>query len=86
MQLHVATTTEARKRALGIFALIGLTALISYLVITQQQAQERADRLDRALEDAEARLMAKLYSIRAQYPRQAFMDSARVSCSSPWMP
>jgi hypothetical protein len=74
------------KRALGIFGVIGLTALISYLVIARQQAQERAERLDRALPDAEARLKQGLSSIRAQYPRQAFIDLVRVSRSSPWMP
>jgi len=46
-------TQEAMKRALGIFGGIGLTALISYLHIVRQQAQERAHRLDRTLQDAE---------------------------------
>jgi hypothetical protein len=62
------------KRALGIFGVIGLTALISYLVIARQQAQERADRLDRALQDAEARLIQLEAEIEAAKQRLAELE------------
>jgi hypothetical protein len=45
------------KRALSIIGVIGVTALITYLAITRQMSQERAARLDRALMDAEARVI-----------------------------
>ena len=45
------------KRALNIIGVIGITALIAYLAITRQMSQERATRLDRALMDAEARVI-----------------------------
>jgi hypothetical protein len=45
------------KRALSIIGVIGITALIAYLAITRQMSQERATRLDRALMDAEARVI-----------------------------
>jgi hypothetical protein len=45
------------KRALSIFGIVGVTALTTYLAITRQQAQERAAKLDLALQDAEARVI-----------------------------
>ena len=45
------------KRVLRIIGVIGITALIAFLAITRQMAQERAARLDRALMDAEARMI-----------------------------
>jgi hypothetical protein len=45
------------KRALSIIGVIGVTVLITYLAITRHLSQERAARLDRALMDAEARVI-----------------------------
>src|SRR5438309_2327528 len=43
------------KRALGILGVIALTAGVTWLAARWQVAEERADRLDHALRDAEAR-------------------------------
>jgi hypothetical protein len=45
------------KRALSIIGVIGVIGVITFLAITRQMAQGRAARLDRALMDAEARVI-----------------------------
>jgi len=65
------------KRALSIFGVIGVTALITYLAITRQMAQERAARLDRALMDAEARVIQLEADIEAAKQRLAELTEAR---------
>ena len=64
------------KRALTIFGVVGVTALITYLAITRQQARERADRLDRALMDAEARVIQLEADIEAAKQRLAELTHA----------
>jgi hypothetical protein len=44
------------KRVFAILAAVGLTAVVTFLLVTRHMADARADRLDRALTDAEARL------------------------------
>jgi hypothetical protein len=46
------------KRLCIILGVAGVTAILTYLAVTRQMAQERASRLDRALADAEARVIA----------------------------
>jgi len=65
------------KRALGIFGVIGVTALITYLAITRQMEQERAARLDRALLDAEARVIQLEADIDAAKQRLTELKQAR---------
>ena len=59
------------KQALSIMGVIGLTALIAFLAITRQLAQERAARLDRALMEAEARVIQLEADIDAAKQRSA---------------
>jgi YceI-like domain len=59
------------KRALSIIGVIGVTVLITYLAITRYLSQERAARLDRALMDAEARVIQLEADIEAAKQRPA---------------
>ena len=59
------------KRVLSIIGVIGITALIAYLAITRHLSQERAARLDRALMDAEARVIQLEADIEAAKQRSA---------------
>ncbi len=65
------------KRALSIFGVIGVTALITYLGITRHLAQERAANLDRALMDAEARVIQLEADIEAAKQRLAELVQAQ---------
>jgi hypothetical protein len=65
------------KRALSIIGVIGVTAAITYLAITRQMAQERASRLDRALMDAEARVIQLEADIEAAKQRLTELTEAR---------
>ena len=59
------------KRALSIIGVIGVTVLITYLAITRHLSQARAARLDRALMDAEARVIQLEADIEAAKQRPA---------------
>jgi len=74
------------KRALSIFGVVGVTALITYLAITRQQAQERADRLDQALMDAEARVIQLEADIEAAKQRLVEFTQARQASRPPASP
>jgi type II secretory pathway pseudopilin PulG len=74
------------KRALSIFGVIGVTALITYLAITRQMAQERAARLDRALMDAEARVIQLEADIDAAKQRLTELTEARQRVRPPAPP
>jgi polyisoprenoid-binding protein YceI len=76
----------AMKRTLSILGVIGVTALITYLAITQQLTQERADRLDRALAEAEARVSQLEADIEAANLRLTEMAQARQVSRGPTPP
>lgn len=59
------------KRALKFLVVIGVMGLITYLAVTGHLSQQRADRLDRALMDAEARVMQLEEEIEAAKARLA---------------
>ena len=71
------------KRALTILGLIGVSTLITYLAVTGQMAQERAARLDRALMDAEARVVQLEADIEAAQQRLAELTQAGRPSRSP---
>ena len=74
------------KRALSIIGVIGVTALITYLAITRQIAQERASRLDRALMDAEARVIQLEADIDAAKHQLTELTQARQASRPPAPP
>ena len=74
------------KRALSIIGVIGVTALITYLAITRQMSQERAARLDRALLDAEARVIQLEADIDAAKQRLTELQQARQDSRPPAPP
>lgn len=59
------------KRALSILGVVAVTALIVYLAVTRHLAQQRADKLDKALMDAEARVIQLEGDIDAAQQRPA---------------
>jgi hypothetical protein len=61
------------RRALWVVGVIGLTALIAFLAITRYLALERAARLDRALIDAEARMIQMEADLEAAKQRPAVL-------------
>ena len=65
------------KRAFCILGVIGVTVLITYLAISKQRSQERAARLDRALMDAEARVIQLEADIEAVKQRITELDQGR---------
>jgi hypothetical protein len=67
------------KRALSVLVVIGVTTLITYLAVTRHMAQERAARLDRALMDAEARVIELEADIEAAKQRLAELMQAQAA-------
>src|ERR1035441_4960177 len=65
------------KRAFSIIVVIGVTALITFLAITRHMSLERAAQLDRALMDAEARVIQLEADIEAAKQRLAEVTEAR---------
>jgi hypothetical protein len=65
------------KRALRIIGVIGITALVAFLAITRHLSQERAARLDRALMDAEARMIQLEEDVRAAKQQLTELTQAR---------
>src|ERR1019366_3036296 len=74
------------KRALSIIVVIGLTALITFLAITRHMSLERAAQLDRALMDAEARVIQLEADIEAAKQRLAEVTEARQVARPPAPP
>ena len=74
------------KRVISVVCVVGVTALITYLAITGQQARERADRLDRALMDAEARVIQLEADIEAAKQRLAELTQTRPASRPPTSP
>ena len=71
------------KRALSIFGAVAVTALIGYLAVTRHLAQERAAKLDRALMDAEARVIQLEADIDAANQRPASASPAVGAAAQP---
>ena len=71
------------KRALSIIGVIGITALIAFLAITRHLSLERAARLDRALMDAEARVIQLEADIEAAKQRSAELTQHIGASSTP---
>jgi hypothetical protein len=69
------------KRILSILGTIGVIALIAYLAVTRYLAQERAAKLDRALMDAEARVIQLESDLEAAKQRPAEPTPARPASS-----
>jgi hypothetical protein len=65
------------KRALSIIGVIGIIALIAFLAITRHLSQQRAARLDRALMDAEARVIQLEGEMETAKQRLAELTPAR---------
>jgi hypothetical protein len=77
------------KRVLSIIGAIGVIALMAYFIITRHLAQERAAKLDRALMDAEARIIqleAEVEAAKQRAPESAPTRPASPSVAAgvPW--
>jgi polyisoprenoid-binding protein YceI len=70
------------KRAFAVLGVIALTALITFLAVTRHLSQERAARLDRALMDAEQRLVELEGEIDAAKQQIAELSKGRAEAAS----
>src|SRR5947209_7212175 len=70
------------KRCGSILVLLGLAVAITYLAVERHFAQERADRLDRALQEAEARMAHLEAEIESFQTQVSELKRARESVGS----